>query len=38
MAKQQSLIRGKLRKKKGRLYQIQSNSNPALNDHERAIP
>ena len=30
MAKQQSLIRGKLCKKKGRLYQIQSSSTPVL--------
>jgi hypothetical protein len=38
MSKQHCLIKGKLCKKKGRLYQIQSISNSALNDHERAIP
>jgi hypothetical protein len=37
IAKQQSLIRGKLRKKKGRLYHIQSSS-PDLHGPERAIP
>lgn len=35
MVKQHSLIRGKLRKKKGRLYQIQSSSKPVLYDSER---
>jgi hypothetical protein len=37
MAKQQSLIRGKLCKKKGRLYQIQSNSS-VFHGPERPIP
>jgi hypothetical protein len=37
VAKQQSLIRGKLCKKKGRLYQIQSSSS-VLHGPERAIP
>jgi hypothetical protein len=37
LVKQQSLIRGKLCKKKGRLYQIQSSSS-VLHGPERATP